>query len=113
MLTGTQIAPLAGTWVVRVGGAVIAETTNAVSVREPGYDEVVYFPRDAVAMAFLEPSDHTSHCPKKGDASYFHLSSPEGMLDNVAWSYENPLAEAKDLANRIAFYSDRATVEQL
>ncbi len=69
----TRTAP--GTWVIRAGGAVIGESDRAVELTEGSHDPVIYFPRDDIAMAFLEPSDRTSHCPHKGDASYFSIAA--------------------------------------
>ena len=60
-----------GTWVVRAGGAVLGESRNALELDEEGLRPVIYFPRDDIAMAFLDDSDHRTHCPWKGDASYF------------------------------------------
>ena len=58
---------------VRAGGAVLGETKEALELVEGDYPPVIYFPRDDIAMAFLDDSDHASHCPWKGDASYFSI----------------------------------------
>ena len=102
-----------GTWVVRAGGAVLGESTNAIELSEGSYDPVIYFPRDDIAMAFLEPSDKTSHCPHKGDASYYGIAAKSGLIENAAWSYENPLEAVNEIAGHLAFYADKVTVEQL
>ncbi|MBW0144375.1 DUF427 domain-containing protein [Sphingomicrobium clamense] len=63
-----------------------------------------YFPRDAVKMDRLVPSDTTSHCPWKGDASYFSLRA-EGITNaDAAWTYEDPKDEAAEIKGRIAFW---------
>ncbi len=108
-----SIVKAEGTWVVRAGGAVIGETRNALELHENGHDPVIYFPRDDVEMAFLDTSDHTSHCPHKGDASYFDLVAKSGSLSNAAWSYETPKEEVSRIKGHIAFYTDKAAVEQL
>jgi len=102
-----------GTWVIRAGGAVIGETKNAVELAEGDYAPVIYFPRADIAMAFLEPSITSSHCPHKGDASYFSIAAKSGLIENAAWSYESPLDSVSDIAGHLAFYTDKVTVEQL
>jgi len=81
--------------------AVIAEAaTDAVEVVEGN----VYFPPDAVRAEYLKPSDHTSVCPWKGTASYFDLEVAGSTNRDAAWTYRHPSAEAKQIANRIAFW---------
>ena len=82
-----------GTWTVRAGGAVLAESRNALELTEGDYPFVIYFPRADIAMAFLEPSEQTSHCPFKGDARYFSIVTKSQTLTNAAWSYEDPRPE--------------------
>ncbi|WP_172299823.1 DUF427 domain-containing protein [Pseudoruegeria sp. HB172150] len=103
----------AGTWVVRAGGAVLGETQNAVELLEDGYEPVIYFPREDIAMAFLEASEKTSHCPHKGDASYYTIQAKSGPILNAAWSYESPIAGMEAITGHLAFYTDRVAVEQL
>lgn len=108
------IRPAIGTWVVRAGGAVIAESSNALELIEGSMDPVVYFPRGDVGMAFLDASDHTSHCPHKGDASYFSIVSKSMTYENAVWSYETPTEPARDIAGYLAFYTrDGIAVEQV
>ena len=102
-----------GTWVVRAGGAVLGESSNAIELSEGSYDPVIYFPRADIAMAFLEPSDKTSHCPHKGDASYFGIAAKSGLIENAAWSYEAPFQAVAEITCHLAFYTDKVTVEQL
>ena len=85
-----KIGALSGKWSIRAAGAVIAETCRALELTERGYDPVIYFPRDDIAMAFLDQTDKTSHCPHKGDARYFSIITKNGPIENVAWSYEAP-----------------------
>ena len=102
-----------GTWVVRAAGAVIGETKEAVELTEGDYPPVIYFPRADIAMAFLEKSDKTSHCPHKGDASYYSVEGKSGSIENAAWSYETPKAGMEAISRHLAFYTDRVTVEEL
>ncbi|MBY5972168.1 DUF427 domain-containing protein [Pseudooceanicola marinus] len=103
-----------GLWSVRAGGAVLAESRNALQLSEPGYPDIIYFPRDDIAMAFLDPSDHGSHCPKKGDATYYSIVTKSQTLENAAWSYEAPLAGVEEIGGHIAFHAtDFVTIEQI
>ncbi|MEM9048977.1 MAG: DUF427 domain-containing protein [Pseudomonadota bacterium] len=101
-----------GRWVVRAGGAVIAETRAALELFEGDRDPVIYFPRED-AIAFLDPSDRVTSCPHKGEASYLHIAAKSGRIDNAAWSYETPIAGVGEIAGYIAFDLDKATVEQV
>ncbi|MEM9060831.1 MAG: M24 family metallopeptidase [Pseudomonadota bacterium] len=107
------IEPAPGTVVVRAGGAVIAESNNAMILRENGYDPVFYLPRADAGMEFLEPSDKVTHCPHKGDATHFHVVRKSTPIENGAWSYENPFAAAEAIKDHIAFYPNEIAVEQL
>ena len=55
-----------GKWTVRAGGAVLGESENALELIEGDLPATIYFPREDIAMAFLDKSDHRSHCPHKG-----------------------------------------------
>ena len=76
-------------------------------------DPVIYFPRDDIEMAFLEPSDHRTTCPHKGEASYFSIAAKSGLIENAAWSYEDPKADVDRIRDHLAFYTDKAAVERL
>jgi uncharacterized protein (DUF427 family) len=58
-------------------------------------------------MARLERSDHTSHCPFKGEASYYHLRTEDETIEYAVWSYENPLEGVKQIAGYLAFHASR------
>lgn len=101
-----------GKWVVRAGGAVLGETTEALELSEGSYAPVIYFPRADIAMAFLEPSDHTTTCPHKGAASYFSIHTKSTVIENAAWSYDSPKEGLERIAGYLAFYPDQVTVEK-
>ena len=92
---------------VRAGGQIIAETTRALSLREASYPAVLYIPREDARMDFLRPSDHRTHCPHKGDASYFSLCLPTGLEPDAVWSYEKPFPAVAEIAGHLAFYPKR------
>jgi uncharacterized protein (DUF427 family) len=89
-------------------GITIADTTQGLTLKETGHADVFYFPRDHVNMSRLERSDHTTHCPYKGTASYFHLLTEEdGKVENAVWSYEEPYESAAAIKGYLAFYPTR------
>lgn len=103
-----------GTWTVRAGGAVLVESKNALVLAEEGLNDVIYFPREDIAMAFLDESDHRTTCPHKGEASYFSIVTKSKTLENAAWSYEDPKSDVERIKDHLAFYSsDDVTVEQV
>jgi uncharacterized protein (DUF427 family) len=107
------IRPATGSWVVRAGGAVIAETSDALELIEGNSAPVIYIPRSDIAMAFLDKSPTTSSCPYKGQASYYSIIAKSGAIKDAAWSYEDPKAEVAAIAGHLAFYSNKAAVEQV
>jgi uncharacterized protein (DUF427 family) len=106
---GHRIDIVANRHRVRVihGGITIADTHSALTLSETGYSDVIYFPRADVNMARLERSTRTSRCPYKGDASYFHLLTENGRVEDVAWSYEAPLEGVGGIKGYLAFYASR------
>ncbi|WP_224815303.1 DUF427 domain-containing protein [Hasllibacter sp. MH4015] len=108
-----KIRKASGTWVVRASGAVLGESTNALELAEGSYPPVIYFPRDDIAMSFLERTDSTTRCPHKGTATYFTVSGPDGDIVDAAWSYEEPFDQVSEIAGHLAFYADRVAVEKL
>ncbi len=91
---------------VLAGADVIADSNRAVLLSETGYPMRAYIPREDIRTA-IEPSDRTSFCPFKGDASYWTV----GGAENAAWSYEDPKPEVEAIRGHLAFYPDRVTVE--
>ena len=109
-----NISKANGTWVVRAGGAVLAESNDALELIEGGGAPVIYFPREDIAMAFLDTTEKTTHCPYKGDARYFSIVTKSTTIQNAAWSYETPKEGVAEIAGHLAFYvGDQVTVEQV
>ena len=102
-----------GKWSVRAGGAVLGESSNALELLEGSYEPVIYFPREDIAMAFLDPSDTTSACPHKGAAEYFTIAAKSGPIRDAGWSYPSPHEGVTRIAGHIAFYPDKATIERI
>lgn len=108
------VSPAAGVWTVRSEDGVLVESRNALALTEGDYPTVIYFPRADVAMALLEPSDTTSRCPFKGDASYFHYVGQSARIADVAWTYGDVInPDAKAIEGHLAFYGDKVTVERV
>jgi uncharacterized protein (DUF427 family) len=93
--------------VVSADGRVLADTVNALTLREAGYAPVQYFPREDVDTSLLEPSDHQTYCPYKGDCSDFSVANGDEKLVNAAWSYAMPFPAVSSIAGYVAFYQDR------
>jgi uncharacterized protein (DUF427 family) len=92
---------------VRFAGKVIADTTRALSLQEASYPAVNYIPRADVDMAALTRTGHHTHCPYKGDASYFTISAGGRDSGNAVWSYEQPFPAMAEIKEHLAFYPDR------
>jgi uncharacterized protein (DUF427 family) len=86
---------------------VIAESRDALLLRETGLRPVTYFPMDDVRMDLLHRTEHHTRCPFKGEASYWSIEVEGRRSDDIAWAYEDPLPARADLKGRIAFYADR------
>ena len=91
---------------VEFNGVTIADSSKSILLREGSMAPVYYFPRDDVRMDLMRPSRHKTHCPFKGDASYWSLTVGEKSLQNVVWSYEKPIDEVGSIKGLIAFYMD-------
>jgi len=107
------IEPNAARVRVTAGGRVIADTTEALVLREASYPAVFYIPRKDADMALLSRTDHHSYCPYKGDASYFSLPAGIDRAENAIWTYEAPYEAVARIRDHLAFYTDRVTIEEL
>jgi len=87
-------------------GHSIATSDDVIVLREAGHEPVRYFPREHVAMAFLQKTDKVTHCPYKGDASYYTIMRDRQIVENAIWSYETPLPGVSQIAGRLAFYPE-------
>jgi len=88
-------------------GEVIVDSTRAKLLHETGHLPVYYFPIEDVRSDFLGASDHTTHCPFKGDASYCSVVVGDRRAPDAMWMYEAPIEEASFLQGHVAFYFDR------
>jgi uncharacterized protein (DUF427 family) len=96
---------------VRVNGELIAETDEALTLRESTYPAVQYIPLHDVVAARLKPSDTETYCPYKGEASYYHVVSEAGAtLEDVIWTYQQPYPAVGQIVGHVAFYPDKADI---
>ena len=93
--------------VVSVGGVILADSRNALTLREAGYPAVQYLPRKDVDMRLLERSAHATYCPYKGDCAYFSIPSGGERSINAVWSYEAPYDAVAAINDHVAFYPDK------
>ena len=92
-------------------GRVVADTKRGRRLDEGNYAPAYYVPIEDADPALLERTTHSTHCPFKGDASYYSLRDGETRDENAVWVYETPFDEVSSIRNHIAFYADRVTVE--
>jgi uncharacterized protein (DUF427 family) len=92
---------------VRVAGRTIADSREALVLREASYPAVYYIPRKDVDMTLLRATDHHTYCPYKGDCSYFSIPVGGERSANSVWSYETPYGAVAAIKGHVAFYPDR------
>ena len=93
--------------VVSIGGTVLADSRDALTLREAGYPAVQYIPRKDVDMTLLERSAHATYCPYKGDCAYFSIPSGGERAVNAVWTYEAPYDAVAAIRDCLAFYPRR------
>jgi uncharacterized protein (DUF427 family) len=93
--------------VVSIGGRVLADSRDALILREAGYPAVQYIPRKDVDMTPLERSAHATYCPYKGDCAYFSIPSGGERAIDAVWTYEAPYDAVAAIGNCLAFYPNR------
>lgn len=109
-----KIRTASETWSVRAGGSVLGESNAALELAEGTYQPVIYFPRNDIAIALLEKTEKSTHCPHKGDASHYSIVTSNGTFENAVWSYEDPMDGMEAIKDHLAFYQrDGITLESL
>jgi len=97
-----------------LGNVAVADSTRALVMRASGTPDVQYIPREDVDMASLIRTSHATHCPYKGDASYWSIRSGPRTVENAVWSYESPYEQMAPIKGHLAFYGDRVdAIEEL
>jgi uncharacterized protein (DUF427 family) len=98
--------------VVSLGGRVIADSKEALMLREATYPAVHYIPRKDVDLSLLQRTDHSTYCPYKGDCSYYSIPSGGERLVNAVWTYETPYAPVAEIKDHLAFYPNRVEIKE-
>ena len=99
--------PVRVTW----GQRLIAETEHAQRLTETGYPPRLYIPMNAVATDWLVVSETTTHCPYKGDATYYHVQIDGDQIDDAAWCYAQPIDEVAAIAGHLAFDHEALSID--
>ena len=106
------VEPHAGRVTVRLGGETVAETADALELREASYPAVLYVPRADCRMEHFEATDRSTHCPFKGDARYWTLRAGGETAENAAWGYDEPFDQVAPIAGHVAFYADKVEIAE-
>lgn len=92
-------------WIrVQVGGVTVADSKNVRILHERGHLPVYYFPKADVQWDLLREGSQHSHCPFKGDASYWDIVVGDRVIEQAAWSYLDPIPESEGIREYVAFY---------
>lgn len=94
---------------IRLGGEVVAVSDRPVLLDETGLPTAYYLPRDDI-RADVRRIELSTHCPFKGDATYWTMEVGGRTHDGIAWSYEDPKAGAEEIAGHLAFFADRVEI---
>jgi uncharacterized protein (DUF427 family) len=98
---------------VLAGGVVIADSTQALTLKEASYPAVQYVPRNDANMELLARTDRVTHCPYKGDANYFSIVANGKAIENAIWTYETPFPAMAEISGHLAFYPDKVKIEEI
>lgn len=92
---------------VTFNGIVVADTTKALVLKEGPLPPANYIPREDVHMSYLQRTDHSTHCPFKGNASYFSVHVGGKTAENAVWTYEAPIESVAPIKDYVVFYPEK------
>ncbi len=101
------ITPTKGRVTVSVNGTTVADTHEALTLKEAAYPAVQYIPRKDADMTQLQPTSHQTYCPYKGEGAYYSIPAGGERSVNAVWTYEAPYAAVSAIREYLAFYPDR------
>ena len=101
------VTPARGRVTVIAAGRTIADTRDALILKEAAYPPVYYIPRKDVDMARLQRTTHQTYCPYKGECNYYSIPLGGERSVNAVWTYEVPYAAVAEIKDHLAFYPDR------
>ena len=107
------VTPARGRVTVIAAGRTIADTRDALILKEAAYPPVYYIPRKGVDMPQLQRTTHQTYCPYKGECNYYSIPAGGERSVNAVWTYEAPYAAVSAIKERLAFYPDRVDSVQL
>jgi uncharacterized protein (DUF427 family) len=105
--TRVDILPSSRQVRVEVDGVTIAESASPRLLFETGLPPRYYLPKTHVRLDLLTPTETVTHCPYKGQASYWSVRAGDTVHEDLAWSYRAPLPESQKVAGLIAFYDEK------
>jgi uncharacterized protein (DUF427 family) len=105
-----SIVPSTDRVVVRSGETTIADSRSTLVLRETNYPPVRYVPLADVDRSLLRPSDLTTYCPYKGDASYYSIVADQERGTDAVWFYDQPYPAVAEIKDHVAFYPDRVEI---
>jgi uncharacterized protein (DUF427 family) len=105
------ITPFKGQVTVKFQGVVVAQTDKALKLEEAKYPAVFYIPRSDIRAERYTHTEHQTHCPYKGDASYYSLEADGKTAENAVWTYDEAYPSVAEIKEHVAFYTDKVTFE--
>ena len=96
---------------VTFNGKVVADSKRALVLQEAAYKPVFYIPREDAQMALFARTTNATHCPYKGDASYYSVLPAGADGVNAVWTYEQPYDAVADIREHVAFYPNKVSIE--
>jgi uncharacterized protein (DUF427 family) len=105
-----NVKPQPGTVIVYASDTEIARSTRAKALDEPPYPTRIYIPFEDIRFEQLQKTSQSTHCPYKGDASYWSVPAAGETGTNAMWGYEHPYDEMIGIANHGAFYADKVRI---
>jgi uncharacterized protein (DUF427 family) len=93
--------------IVSAGGRVIADSRDALALREATLPAVQYIPRKDVDMSQLQRTEHTTYCPYKGECAYYSIPAGGDRAVDAVWTYEAPYSAVASIKDHLAFYPSR------
>lgn len=101
------VEPTDETVTVVFNGKTIATSSNTLKMQESTYKPVYYMPLADVDPAVISRTSHSTHCPYKGDASYYSVTVGIESAENAIWTYEDPYDAVAEIKDHVAFYGDK------
>lgn len=105
------VEPYPGTVTVRHADVIVASSKKARLLREGNFAPVYYIPFDEIYFEHLQKTGTRSHCPFKGDATYWRVTAAGEAVQDAMWAYETPFDEMSAIRDHGAFYANRVTID--